>query len=520
MGDRPVNRCGSCALTLTQSIPVVEEDSDSPVRYQHRSSGDQLSPTTFITRCFSSMRQGIPWAMFLVALVAATEADNGGWHEGRADPRDGVGHEQCPFLAIDVNKLTIEEFKAKCVGPRVPCIIRNGFTDASRWRREAFLERYGGLNVTVGSRGEFPLNGGFPSDTRGAIPIETLLLSQPPSTRSVFMFLSDLIAVNSPADSLAFQNNVPSLHPSVHSVVFADEDSNVAEVLSLGKTGGGIDYHEHGASFFALVYGWKTWYVYPPGKIPDAVLQQLNPARGNWKNVSWHDAADTERPLRCQQQPGTVLYLPSLYHHATENHGEAIGLAWQLDPPEVSIKSGLGKQLWDSDGDNPFGFIWSMELKEVEYVSQWSRLASMHPLNVRLTSTALDLLCVEWDIEWRKKRAIEIVSTWESQLDALARLDAHDRDQTTLLTLVERVLQWLDEFSFCLVDHPGEETGPAMMRRRERMLAVAERVDPAWVQAYHIRREKGYAWGVPGMVGDEDLLAAFGKDLGPHPLEL
>ena len=35
-----------------------------------------------------------------------------------------------------------------------------------------------------------------------------------------------------------------------------------------------------------------------------------------------------------------------------------------------------------------------------------------------------------------------------------------------------------------------------------------------------LRREKGYALDVPGMAGGEDLLAAFGKDIGPHPVEL
>ena len=94
-----------------------------------------------IMRSFFSVRQAVSWAMYLVAVVVVTEADNGGWHEGRADPRDGVGHEECPFLAIDAEKLTLEELKAKCVGPRVPCIIRNGLTGTSHWRRETFLER-------------------------------------------------------------------------------------------------------------------------------------------------------------------------------------------------------------------------------------------------------------------------------------------------------------------------------------------------------------------------------------------
>ena len=53
---------------------------------------------------------------------------------------------------------------------------------------------------------------------------------------------------------------------------------------------------------------------------------------------------------------GTLLYLPQLFHHATENNGETIGVGWQINL-ESEVVSGTVKHILQTRPNNPLALF-------------------------------------------------------------------------------------------------------------------------------------------------------------------
>lgn len=106
--------------------------------------------------------------------------------------------------------------------------------------------------------------------------------------------------------------------------------------LSLGPTKAGLPFHNHHASIFWLVHGWKRWYILPPvlsSKVRAATLM-----RTTWDWLATNpDLAALPDLYQCTQKPGEVLFVPEQWSHATLSVGTAVGFSLQSNPPTRAL---------------------------------------------------------------------------------------------------------------------------------------------------------------------------------------
>ena len=96
---------------------------------------------------------------------------------------------------------------------------------------------------------------------------------------------------------------------------------NIELQFYLGPAGSGAPMHFHGHAVNTLAYGMKQWYIYPPGE----GFYSTQPALEFVKNDRRSGTA-----LQCVQYGGDVLYVPSLWSHATLNAKQSIGVAHEF----------------------------------------------------------------------------------------------------------------------------------------------------------------------------------------------
>lgn len=93
----------------------------------------------------------------------------------------------------------------------------------------------------------------------------------------------------------------------------------------------GSFWHRHTTAYNALLFGSKTWYLLPPASTWRHVL-----TNGDDEVITVPDwlernaARNRSIPLQCTQHAGEVMFVPSLWPHATINHGVAVGAAFEL----------------------------------------------------------------------------------------------------------------------------------------------------------------------------------------------
>ena len=70
---------------------------------------------------------------------------------------------------------------------------------------------------------------------------------------------------------------------------------------------------------------WKRWYLYPPLE----AFYTTMPALPFVRQESGPNGRAT-RALQCTQRPGDILFVPSLWGHATLNLKQSIGAAFEF----------------------------------------------------------------------------------------------------------------------------------------------------------------------------------------------
>ncbi len=251
----------------------------------------------------------------------------------------------CQLRSFDVSRVDKDEWLRHCFHFQQPCFFINALSEwpaLKKWRKdEGLFKEYGVLRVQSGERSEIPLVGGVTSIESSLQTFLELNNSTQGAKNSVFVMFPTLQKLNKRYHKekllARFSLDAPQIpnalfHAFTAHTPMSKDSFEQYKFLSMGGSGGGIDYHDHGDTIFGLVRGTKEWFIYEPGNMPERVIRELDlMVKGNWKNVSF--STRDEEPMRCVQPEGTLFFLPELYHHATENtEGSVIGVGWQLQP--------------------------------------------------------------------------------------------------------------------------------------------------------------------------------------------
>ena len=367
----------------------------------------------------------------------STTYKKGGWEVERADPKDGLpwgkdyGH--CPFRVLDAQKMTGTDFYEHCYKVQAPCIVENALKSwpalqKRRWHRKHFMRSFGALKTLKASRSEFPL-------TKGVSNVELSLgeflnRTNPKENALVFEFFQEIKGANrarNPAYE-ALDRDTPTVVGKDGKDLFFhgfQGKTTPYKLLSIGGSGAGIDYHTHGDTFLALLFGRKTWFIYPPGRLPSRVSRTMDLLESNWKDVSWYQAkGPKERPLVCQQKASQVLYLPQLFHHATENQGEAVGVGWQVNL-EGDVVERTSRHLLRTRPNNPLALmnLWvqthggpraSVESKARHFPFQ---LVELVPNDLNVAMEAMK----QYSVLGNTKRLKSLAGKWIAKLDEAAK---------------------------------------------------------------------------------------------------
>jgi len=120
------------------------------------------------------------------------------------------------------------------------------------------------------------------------------------------------------------------------------ETDEVSLSWGIGAPGSGVPFHIHGAGFSEVVHGRKRWLLFAPHRRP--------PFNPNASSLSWFRAWQAGEPallahgapLDCTIEPGSALYFPADWWHATLNVGDCVFMStfvnWRTPPADTELR--------------------------------------------------------------------------------------------------------------------------------------------------------------------------------------
>lgn len=230
---------------------------------------------------------------------------------------------------VDGRKLTSTEFEKQYL--RSP-VMFTGLTEQWRaresWTRTQLAHVYGNHSVQ--------LRDSFATATAGGTNVAGFV------TLQFGEYLSSLEEQTNPV----FENEASSTVDLIDALqgdyvvpVFLKR-FNTWRIFSLGPEGSGVPAHRHQENWFAQVSGRKAWLLTPPG--------HDGPSSRATRACYGFDAGAPIEPgaIWCVQNPGSILWVPSLWSHATCNlDGFTVGVGGQGDlsghsPLHIAVKDG------------------------------------------------------------------------------------------------------------------------------------------------------------------------------------
>jgi hypothetical protein len=324
--------------TRTVNLPLLPaENCHGAYGHQKSSSENSLCPALA--------------AMMRLALLV------GGLLNGALRPAAGKGRGRARWSSLAVRALDSE----LCTIPRVPAaqvsperferefrgqrpVILQGlsrderWTIHRRWQKKELLAKYGERMVAVRRQGDAADQQRQNNGLGGTLQI-TLAeyvaqqFDAAPVPASAALNSKALEDVTYQFDRTFMNVSAPEMKRDFHTprhFAGLTSDAKQDPLFFLGPRGSGVGFHRHGEAWNVVAHGRKRWFLYPPewrsdllGVNPDQALDGLGWLRTFYPQVQSTDAA----PMECIQEAGDVAYMPELWHHATLNVQDTVGVA-------------------------------------------------------------------------------------------------------------------------------------------------------------------------------------------------
>jgi len=248
--------------------------------------------------------------------------DFGGWNPRRLEQPELLGEEgRCDILQVRGPPPSREEFYRRFVLTNTPVVFRDAARGSSlqqAFRRDAFIRRYGNVTVEVGSI-PYPSSfgvAGSPATLKNVADLEGPLAGATANPNYAFTVPSPRWRAQLGQDC-PLPAFVPIQAPAAGG---GSEDHEIQ--FYLGPAGSGAPVHFHGHAVNSMAYGEKKWFLFPPGSGFYSTLPALEFVR--------NDSASQGASWQCTQRSGDVVYVPTLWSHATLNVRQSVGVAHEF----------------------------------------------------------------------------------------------------------------------------------------------------------------------------------------------
>lgn len=244
--------------------------------------------------------------------------DDGGWNTNRLKDEFAGDVNRCDILEVYDVPPSSEVFHRDYVLTSTPVIFRSaakGKHLQEAFRKDAFLSVYGADLVDVGAI-PYPSSFGVVGKRITLQEAAELDSQVDASVKTPSLIPSYAFSTPSQAWQARLLKDAPL--PS-----FAPRGSSSEFQFYLGPAGSGAPMHFHGHAINTMAFGEKHWFLLPP----DEAFYSTLPASEFVPGVLRGNESST---WQCTQFSGDILYVPSLWSHATLNIKQTIGVAHEF----------------------------------------------------------------------------------------------------------------------------------------------------------------------------------------------
>jgi hypothetical protein len=184
--------------------------------------------------------------------------------------------------------------------------------------KDAFLQRWGALNVTVSTVPHAQSYG----HTSSNMPVKE--------------FVQHHMNASSPTGAYVFDSKVLDEEPELRAACppprFLQDARIALSQFFIGDSATGSFPHFHGHALNLLVYGQKLWYFFPPNQAHFNVKSISKWVTEDWPEIAGQRlAAQRAGVSQCVQDAGDAVYVPQFWGHAVFNTAPSVGVAYEFD---------------------------------------------------------------------------------------------------------------------------------------------------------------------------------------------
>jgi len=255
-----------------------------------------------------------------------------GWVGGRRPSAVALGPGTCTIPRRDVSTLSVEDFHKDYVDAGKPVLLYGENAVAGKvwgkWTKTAFVATYGKAVVRAVGSTHVVLDQTFGVHNQSFnISIADYVANFTGHADEAALFNPPYLFKQRQIPGISADVDAPAYFADRARFSWSDEHRANASLFFIGPTLSGAYFHAHYAAWNAVVYGRKRWLLMPPGAFYGTVKN------GDMTVVEWlHKYGMHVQALDCVQEPGTMLFIPEGWSHATINLDDTIGIAIEVGP--------------------------------------------------------------------------------------------------------------------------------------------------------------------------------------------